>query len=39
MFDLEAVIGEMNAQIFIILNIFLSVIINSESQVTGVEQS
>ena len=38
-FDLEAVIGEMNAQIFIIFNILLSVVINSESQVAGVEQS
>ena len=38
-FDLEAVIGEMDAQVFIILNIFLSVVIDSESQVAGVEQS
>ena len=39
MFDLEAVIGEMYAQIFIIFNILLSVVINRESQVAGVEQS
>ena len=38
-FDLEAVIGEMDAQVFIILNILLSVVIDSESQVAGVEQS